>query len=57
MTDDQLTKVLGAMFLSLATAVSAKTALNASVLLAQLASKSDPQVKAMLQRIIEAVDT
>jgi len=56
MTDSQLAATLQALFLSLGQANGPKTLLNASVLLAQLASKSDPKVKAMLQEILASVD-
>ena len=56
LTDAQLAAVLKALFLSLGQANRPKTLLNASVLLAQLASKSDPGVKEMAEQTLASVD-
>ena len=56
MTDEQLSAVLRAVFISLGQAMGPKVVVNASVMLAQLASKSDQKVKEMLEGILIAVD-
>ena len=56
MTDEQLSAVLRAVFISLGQAMGPKVVVNASMMLAQLASKSDQKVKEMLEGILIAID-
>jgi hypothetical protein len=57
MTDQKIfIEVLRCMFLALGQAMGPKVIVNASALLAQLASKSDPKVQEMLEQILAAVD-